>query len=196
MYPKIIAEALAAEEKNSGSVEIDESNLVKIDDLDFQFLAVADKIIISIDDYRSGFECEKCKGTAKVEIVCSCVTADRPGYKNRFNEPCEECGGDYGSKTRSVECPSCQGKGALIVIPQTAKVLPSTGTITSVGETCKLLSSRVGNRIVFSPHTGTMLPLKGNVRLKIMREHEILCQVFGEGHTSKFIDYDVKFSEM
>ena len=192
-----VDDVLMAPEKGSGSVDTtDDSNRVKVDKLDFQFEGWADKLIILIDDYRSGFECQTCNGTTKVRVQCGCVIAGRPGLKNRFSEQCEECHGDYQSKDRMETCTACGGKGALLVIPQTAKSLPTTGTIVSVGELCKLSGSVRGRRVAFSPHTGTMIPLKGNVRLKIMREHECLCSVFGEGHTSKFMDYDVPLEHM
>src|SRR4249919_2819719 len=100
-------DVLMQPEKGSGSVSELDENKVKIDHLQFQFEAWADKIMIMIDDYRSGFECMACKGTGKVLAQCSCVVADRPGLKNRFNETCEDCHGDYKSKEQWIVCSSC-----------------------------------------------------------------------------------------
>jgi hypothetical protein len=58
-------------------------------------------------------------------------------------------------------------------VPDSAKSLPTSGTIVSIGPLC--INRKVGERVVFGAHCGFFLPFKGNVRLRMMRETEPLC---------------------
>lgn len=181
-----------------GEINIDNDNAVELTDLKIQLEAVEDKIIVIVDQYKSGYECSECGGTGKIK---SPVVADA-----------------------MKECPACNGKGGLIVVPEIAKSLPTLGRVVSVGEKTRWaqhlrdcangnydlmgpednlkaqrereIKIRPGAKVLFQPHVGTMIPFKGNLRLKIMREHEPLCVIYGTNIESKnFMDFDVPLED-
>lgn len=180
-----------------GEVIVDNDNAVEITDLKIQLEAVEDKIIVIMDQYKSGFECKTCGGTGKIK---STVVVDA-----------------------EKECPECHGKGGLLVVPETAKSLPTLGTVVSLGpETpwmknkyeymafqnigtdipfeksnlSKTILVRPGAKVLFQPHVGTMIPFKGNIKLKVMRAHEPLCVIYGSDvDTKDFLDFDVPFEQ-
>lgn len=192
-----------------GEINIDNDNAVELTELKIQLEAVEDKIIVIIDPYKSGYECSDCGGTGKIKspVVIDAVK----------------------------ECPACNGKGALIVVPEMAKSLPTLGRVVSVGEKTrwaqhlkelteytldhndygrlneaettgenrrffqrreKTIKIRPGAKVLFQPYVGTMIPFKGNLRLKIMREHEPLCVIYGTDIEAKnFMDFDVPLED-
>jgi len=170
----------------------DDLNVIEITDLQIAMQAIENKIIVKVDQYKSGYECKTCKGSGRV--------------KSTVNEEI----------LRS--CDDCNGKGETLIIPDSAKSLPSTGVIMSMGpktesmlikakikdikanmklhtnteaydwdlESCneaeeelKNCLLHVGTRIVFGTHTGTKIPLRGEIKLTIMTEKEPLCVLFG-----------------
>jgi co-chaperonin GroES (HSP10) len=189
-----------ATEASVENVALDDVNVIQIKHLSLSLQAVEDKIIVLMDEHRTGYECRNCSGTGKIP---SSVVKDA-----------------------EKQCTECEGLGVIkggLVIPETAKSLPSTGVVVSMGPITpymickrrlahfkasyeedsfyitevelelKSIPVQLGTRIVFSPHVGTMLPLKGNVKLKIMRVHEPLCILFGSDVGERdFIDYEVQ----
>jgi len=159
-----------------GEVIHDGYNVVNLTALGINLEAVEDKIIVLIDHYKSGYECTDCGGTGKI-ITKSIVE---------------------GGKDKEETCSTCGGKGGILIIPEMSKSLPTSGVVVSVGEKCKSYNDpdckvRLGARVVFSPHIGTFLPIKGNIRLKIMREHEPLCVMYGAEIAARdFIDYETQ----
>ena len=165
----------------------DSLNVVDLTEIGVSLQAVEDKIIILVDEYKSGLECKTCKGTGRVE---SAIAA---------------------GMMRS--CDDCQGKGATLFIPDTAKSLPSTGVVVSMGPKTEFMTAKrklwykiiklfsttkaknlldqiyvqIGTRVVFGVHVGTKVPIKGNIKLTIMREKEPLCVVFGSSIEDKQI---------
>ena len=71
------------------------------------------------------------------------------------------------------ECPKCKGAGVTLIIPESTKQTPTSGIIVSKGPDVK--RRKLGERVLYGAHVGYNLPFKGNVRVRIMREHEILC---------------------
>lgn len=216
-----------------GEVIVDGQNVCEIENLGISLMAVEDKIIIMFDEYKSGYECTDCKGSGKINQVCICESSGHPGFTNRFKvNPCANCGGNYENKRVVKNCDTCKGVGSILVIPQTAKSLPTTGIVVSMGpetpamkittailkskiamqrvagtsfyddelkrieeytEELKNIPIRLGARVIFGPHVGTMIPFKGNIKLKIMRVHEPLAVLFGRDSAAKdFIDYEVE----
>ena len=164
-----------------GEVLIDRDNAIEITSLGLQLEAVEDKILVIVDAYKSGYECKTCGGTGKIKSpVVEGATKD-----------CDDCG----------------GKGAILVIPEISKSLPTLGTVVSLGPKCQWqlkkndssreeILIRPGAKVLFQPHVGTLIPFKGNVRIKAMREHEPLCVIYGSNLDSKdFIDFDVPFEQ-
>lgn len=116
--------------------------------------ATEDKIIIQLDPFRSGYECKTCSGKGTITKV-------------RYE----------GAEPEIKQCSDCNGIGATIVVPESAKALPTSGRIVSCGPLCE--KRAIGERVLFGAHTGYFLPFKGNIRLRIMREHEVMCKIYG-----------------
>ena len=64
----------------------------------------------------------------------------------------------------------------MLVIPESAKSLPTSGRVVSKGPQCTKVN--IGERYLFGVHVGYFLPFKGNILLRCMREHEILCRIY------------------
>jgi hypothetical protein len=132
--------------------------------------ATEDKIIILLDKFRSGYECTMCNGTGEGRRCLDCANGvNSRGFK------CKTCDG-VPNRFIGAKCPQCKGRGSSIIIPDSAKALPTSGTIVSVGPACS--KRKVGERVVFGAHVGFFLPFKGNVRLRMMREYEPLCLLY------------------
>lgn len=201
----------------NGEIITDGQNVAEIVNLGISLMAVEDKIIVMFDDYKSGYECKNCSGNG---YLTGCTSCENTG-KDRFEQPCRICEGK--GVDRKVQCHECKGKGGILVIPETAKSLPTTGIVLSMGpetpamqvvrnlrdkqkngdfsqikmtveelqEQLNQIPIRLGARVIFGPHVGTMIPFKGNVKLKIMRIHEPLAVLFGKDTAARdFIDYE------
>ena len=200
-----------------GEIVVDGQNVVELQQLGISLMAVEDKIIVMFDDYKSGYECKNCKGKGKIGGCPVCLGTG----KDRFEQTCKTC---LGNPKFAVLCKECKGKGHLIFIPETAKSLPTTGVVVSMGpetpamkvtnrilnlgkgtefdlniteeqlrEQLKQIPIRLGARVIFGPHVGTLIPFKGNIKLKIMRVHEPLAVLFGKDTASRdFIDYETE----
>jgi len=156
-------------------ITLDNANAVELVDLKIRLEAIEDKIIVMMDKYKSGYECTACGGTGKVRA-------------NQFE------------LIPSQTCEVCRGRGGILVIPEVSKSLPTSGIVVSLGEKTRTRQGdetaliKLGTRVIFSPHVGTLIPFKGNVRLKIMREHEPLAIMYGADAAARdFMDYDQPF---
>lgn len=184
----------------------DSLNVIDLSDIGVSMQAIEDKIIILVDGYKSGYECKTCSGTGRVESNIA--------------------------EGMIRSCDDCKGKGTTLHIPDTAKSLPSTGVVVSMGpkteymlakkklkplqdalETLKMYTVdydavyialktaksemdnilvQLGTRVVFGVHVGTKIPIKGDIKLTIMKEKEPLCVVFGSDIGEKqLMDYTV-----
>ena len=174
-----------------GEVHVDdgEPNIIGLIELGVGLEAVGDNILVLIDSYRSGYECTVCKGTGKLHRVSRCVCdpdisddrLDFPrGSRNRFGAECETCNGSYLEMRIDdvVTCNKCEGKGAILVIPENAKSLPTTGIILSMGPEVTRKGIALNKRVVCTPHSGVGLPMKGNIPVKVYRQHEPLCVMY------------------
>lgn len=136
------------------------------------FWALGDRVLIEEDAFKSGYECSKCNG--KGSIPCD----NCGGTQERNGKKCSICDGTDGTLT----CPSCGGKGGLIVVPDTSQRRPTSGTVVSVGAAVKVL--KVGQSVLYSSFAGYTVDLKGatgqDVVLRILHESEILSGM--EGH--------------
>lgn len=179
-YSVEVTDDATVEDDEDKEVMFDGANVAELVELGICLEAIDDKIIVKMDSYRSGYECKTCHGKGFIKST----------YKTDPDKPCEDC----------------HGKGALLAIPERAKSLPTSGIVISIGENTRAMMARrgeillhspakidVGARVIFGPHTGTLIPFKGNVQLKIMREHEPLAVMFGKDTgASDFIDYEVQ----
>jgi co-chaperonin GroES (HSP10) len=158
----------------------DSLNVIDLTEIGVSLQAVEDKIIILVDEYKSGFECKTCHGKGR---IASTVVE----------------GADK-------ECSECRGRGQILHIPQNAQSMPSTGVIVSMGPATQYMIAKrtgveksllnelyplqIGSRVIFGVHVGTKIPIKGNIKLTIMREKEPLALIFGSDLGDKeIIDY-------
>lgn len=184
------------ETRKKGEIVHDGYNVVSLTDLGLKLESVEDKIIVMMDQYKTGYECKQCDGAGFITEV-SVVAA--------IGE-------------RRVTCPACSGKGHILIVPESSKSLPTSGVVLSIGEKTRANKERfwfnklliklklkkyipakvtLGARVIFSPHVGTLIPFKGNITLKIMREHEPLAVMYGADvrAVKDFMEFDTDFRE-
>lgn len=192
--------------ENVQELKLDGSNKVSFPGFPYKFEALNEKILVSIDIFKSGYECKTCKGKRSIVTECSCVKKGRPGYRyseNELNEIklalgndiamarhgllCDECEGDPEKQSNTETCPACKGLGGLLVLPDTAKNLPSSGVVVSMGTVAKQRADyKIGDRVLFSPHAGTMIPTKAGLMFKYMDWYQIALRVEGADELGAF----------
>ena len=64
--------------------------------------------------------------------------------------------------------------GGQIHIPDSAKNHPTSGTVVSVGDDCKIM--KAGDRVLYAVFSGTILPLR-EARVRVMTEEETLAKI-------------------
>lgn len=147
-------------------IDIDRTtNSILLQDVGIYLEAYDNRILVVSDPFKSGYECKTCKETGRVPS-----TTVLGAMK---------------------ECPDCNGKGQLLILPEIAKTLPTSGIILSMGPNCKILNraQHFGQRVLVGPYTGTGVPIKGQIRIRSLREDEIVCFLWGEQVEDKdFID--------
>lgn len=207
-------ERLEAEKQAQSAQElvIDQSNKVQFPGFPYSFEAAAKKIIVSIDVFKSGYECRICKGKGRLETLCFCESGNRPGFKyseeqiktlletlgdviaqGRAEEICPVCKGEYKALRQSSPCTECSGRGAILVLPETAKNLPTTGVVVSIGPMVKLRPDgatkhgyKIGDRVLFGPYAGSMIPTKAGILFKILDANAIWAKVEGAEDLGRF----------
>lgn len=185
---------IATQTQNTIIVD-DGTNQVIIPGYPYKFEAKGDKILVSVDIFKSGYECKTCRGSGKVKVHCACEDTKRPGYK--YPDPenavqsamrCKNCAGNYESKREEITCPDCNGKTGLLVIPDNGKLLPTTGVIVSMGSKVDpSLNLRIHDRVLFGAYTGQMIPTKApGVVFKAIRDIEVICTIEGGNDMASF----------
>ena len=187
-------------------IKLDKTNKVSFPGFPYKFEAMHEKILVSIDIFKSGYECKVCHGKKTVLYECSCVRKGRPGYRYSAEEiaehrttlgnevataregmMCPECKNDPASQKREEKCEACKGLGALLVLPQTSQNLPTTGVVVSMGrEAIQKASFTIGDRVLFSPHAGTMIPTKAGLMFKYMDWYQVGIKVEGADELGAF----------
>lgn len=144
-------------------------HLTKFDIGSLKFWALGDRVLIEEDPFRSGYECTTCEGKCRVKCPsCHGTQAKENGKK------CSEC------EEGRILCPSCGGKGGIIVTPDIAQRRPTSGTVVSAGRKCKWLSP--GDSVLYSNFAGYVVDLNRAgepVTLRILHETEILAGMSG-----------------
>lgn len=193
---------------NNVLVTNDGTNEASIPGFPYKFKAQGDKILVSVDIFKSGYECKDCKGEGLIHSRCICDAPGRtrPGFKytqeqiDEFDKTsgmaiataraemiCKECGSDYLKKRIDVVCPLCKGNGATLYVPDESKTLPTTGVIVSVGSEVKNQELSNGTRVLFGCYTGVMIPTKvPGVAFKVLRDIEVLCVIKGGEEMAAF----------
>ena len=88
---------------------------------------------------------------------------------------------------QAVTCPTCEGKTGLLVIPDTAKVIASSGVIVSMGKKARELADyKIGDRILFSVHAGSMIPTKSGLMFKQLDWYQAWIRVEGAEELGAF----------
>ena len=67
--------------ENAQEIVLDGSNKVSFPNFPYLFEALNEKVLVSLDQYKSGYECKTCKGKGTVINECECAKHDRPGMK-------------------------------------------------------------------------------------------------------------------
>lgn len=158
------------------------------------FQADADKLIIRVDEFRSGMECLTCLAH-DIRMVSSdkqvsfvpCKECDGKGKRQKAGNKnievkCSECEG-----LGAVPCPDCGGRGGIIAIPQKEESAPTTGKIVSIGPDVPAGKRAIGDRVMFGSYSGNRYDVAGKrsdgkeeeVELRIIRDSEVLCRIYG-----------------
>lgn len=195
------------QELSAQELTLDGSNKVSFPGFPYVFEALGEKILVSIDISKSGYECKVCKGRKKIKIQCHCEEVGRPGLRYAFEEisairealgdaiaaeraalHCPECLGDYVSVREVKTCEECHGRGALLHLPDSSKNLPTTGVVVSIGNLVDpdKANYRVGDRILFGPYTGQMFPTKAGLLFKILDWNNAMCRIEGADELAQF----------
>jgi hypothetical protein len=199
--------AMYATKMSSVLVTEDGTNEASIPGFPYKFRAEGDKILVSVDIFKSGYECKECNGKGTVSTKCSCdeVGRTRPGFKytqeqvdefdatishgvavTRADMACPSCGGGYLDYRKEITCSGCNGKGALLHLADESKTLPTTGVIVSVGEHANP-TFKNGMRVLFGCYTGVMIPTKApGIVFKVLRDIEVLCTIRGGDNLAAF----------
>lgn len=192
--------------ENAQEIVLDGSNKVNFPGFPYLFEALNERILVSLDQFKSGYECKTCKGKGEVIKNCECTLTDRPGFqyskaqlediKSAFNEvilqartimPCPVCRGDVYSVHTKVTCPECNGKTATIIIPDTAKIIASSGVVVSMGRVAREKADfKIGDRILFSQHAGSLIPTRSGVAFKQMDWYQAWVRVEGADELGAF----------
>jgi co-chaperonin GroES (HSP10) len=136
--------------------------------------ALQNKVCVIQDEFRSGNECKRCGG----------VTSSM-GLEEKTTITCEDCGGT-GMRTEikkcpncdggRIVCPDCNGKGGLIVTPESSKTRPNTGRVYSVGPDVKII--KVGDYVMYTNFAGTGFNIKDCGQIVILSEQEIVGRLY------------------
>lgn len=196
-------------EHSGATVELvlDNSNKISFPDYPYLLEALGKKILVSIDIFKSGYECRECKGKRRIEHMCQCEEAGHPGTRYGAEEiaairasisdevadqraamVCPKCEGSFASLRSSETCSKCKGLGALLVLPETSKNLPTTGVVLSIGNRVNKakINYKVGDRILFGPYAGSMIPTKGGLLFKVLDANNAWCRVDGANELGAF----------
>lgn len=203
------------EDLSATELKLDGTNKVSFPGFPYKFEAAGEKIIVSIDIFKSGYECKVCKGLKRKEVRCACEDRGRPGFQYsesdievlkdtkgdkvaeaRFLMSCPDCKGDYPAYRRIETCPACHGRGATIILPDSSKNLPTTGVVVSMGPDTSSgwreingkapLSYGIGDRILFGPYAGNMVPTKAGILFKILDADNAWCVIEGADDLGQF----------
>src|SRR3974390_1261245 len=114
------------EDLSTTELVLDNSNKIQFPGFPYVFESLNEKIIVSIDVFKSGYECKVCKGRKRVMTKCQCEAEGHPGAlhddekiqalretlgekiaSERAALVCTLCQGDYVSMRHEDACPKC-----------------------------------------------------------------------------------------
>lgn len=134
------------------------------------------RVVVREDKFRTGYECKTCDGDGFIDESCGfCkgrgleVTQDLSG--NDMEVSCRVCKG-----TGKKVCPDCNGKGGLLIAPESSQRRPTTGRVMSVGDECKKL--KVGDHVLYGNYAGTLIEFKNKTAVRILGEDEVISKIY------------------
>ena len=193
-------------EEGTQELVLDNSNKVSFPGFPYKLEAINEQILVSIDVFKSGYECKECHGKGKIKYECSCVREGHHAFKyskeqleeietalgpealnSSRSKICPECVGDPSSVAKDEACAACKGVGATILIPKTAEQLPVTGVVVSMGRQAKKLADfKIGDRVLFGFHAGSLIPTKAGIMLKRMDWFQVWLTIEGADELGAF----------
>jgi co-chaperonin GroES (HSP10) len=139
--------------------------------------AIGDRILVLEDEFKSGYECKACGGTGHTDVKCQFCNGTTLFKGQEDGGPCPDCqiGTSDGRKSLGYElCSVCNGKTGTIIVPDSSKRRPLTGVIISAGRL--VTEFRIGQRVLYTNYTGTDFDVKGGIKLRVMRQHDVMCE--------------------
>ena len=98
--------------EDAQEIVLDESNEVSFPGYPYTFEALNEKVLVALDQYKSGYECKTCKGKGKVFKKCECQSTDRPLFKYS-TEQLEDLKSGLGevlaANRAPIRCSTCEG---------------------------------------------------------------------------------------
>jgi hypothetical protein len=151
-----------AKEISAQELILDDSNEVSFPGYPYTFEALHEKILVSIDIFKTGYECRTCKGKGELEAK-------------------------EGREAVKTPCPTCNGRGATLFIPENSKNLPTTGVVVSMGKVAQEKADyKIGDRILFGAYAGTMIPTKAGLMFKYMDWYLAVTKIRGAEDMAAF----------
>jgi hypothetical protein len=143
---------------------------------DVGFAAMANKLMVLEDPFRSGYECKVCNATGKLK----CESCDTGVSRINPDIKCKSCEG-----TLLVTCDECKGLGVFLEIPDSAKRRPTTGRVLSVGKEVTVYERGVS--VMYPSFCGEVMDLKGvddegrelGIVVRFIAEKEVIARVSG-----------------
>lgn len=156
-----------------------ETNILKLGS--FHTEAFNDRILVVEDEFRSGYECQDCVGKKKIispeleELVCeSCNGSGKSVIV--ADAKCSQCRG-----SGRTLCPTCKGKGGMIVVAQASERRPTTGTVVSIGPEVRNVER--GESVLYTSFSGhcydLAMPNGSELCIRIIQPSDILAKVSG-----------------
>lgn len=133
------------------------------------------RIMILEDKFKTGLECKTCDGNCFSDEDCHICKGTKLVGTGDATQNCRTCMVDNIATGKKL-CSDCNGKGALIIAPQTAERRTTSGKVTSVGPECTLY--KVGDHVIYGSYAGTDIKFKQKVTIRIMHEDEVLAKLF------------------
>lgn len=152
-----------------------EANTYTLIGSDLALRVVGTRVVVVEDSFRTGFECKNCDGACTTEETCTHCNGT---LAESAETVCRFCRVD-GRPTGKKICPTCQGRGGLIVAPETAKQNTTSGSIVSCGP--EVRAFKVGDRVIYSNYAGTAITFKQQAKIRIMEDREVIGFLFGQG---------------
>jgi co-chaperonin GroES (HSP10) len=161
------------------------------------FEADWDQVVVLQDEFRSGLECPVCldkdvrmvSGNKQVSFISCPECAGmgrRPKAGNaKLTVKCSDCEG-----VGSIPCPACGGTGGKdgkgIVIPDSAKGMPKTGEVVSIGPKVEPGRYEIGMRVMYPSFAGHLYTVKKRtatgteeVALMFLNQTSIISRLHG-----------------